>query len=130
MADSAQQTKISETRPAFPPNLAEAQERNTALVSRANEIMANTARAVWESEMELFRLESEQVARALTPLKPGDDPAATVSAHWEQWQEGSEKLLDHMRGVNDLLRKCGWDLFHVYRESLREAAKSLRPRSP
>ena len=129
MADSAQQPKSSETQTMFPPNLVEAQERNTALITRANEVMVNTARAVWESEMELFRLESEQVAKTLVPLKLGNDPAATVSAYCEQWQEGSEKLLNHMRTVNDLVRKCGWDLFHIYQESLREAAKPFQTRA-
>lgn len=129
MADSAQQTKTTETQTLFPPNLAEAQERNTALITRANEVMANTARAVWESEMELFRLESEQVAKTLVPLKLGEDPTAVASAYCEQWQEGSEKLLNHMRTVGDLVRKCGWDLFHIYRESLKDAVKPFQPRS-
>ena len=129
MADTTQQPKTSETQTLFPPNLLEAQERNTALITRANDVVVNTARAVWESEMELFRLESEQVAKTLVPLKLGDDPPATVSAYCEQWQEGSEKLLNHMRSVGDLVRKCGWDLFHIYQESLREAAKPFQPRS-
>lgn len=127
--ESVQRPKTSEAQPAFTPNLVEAQERNTALITRANEVMVNTARAVWESEMELFQLESEQVARSLVPLKLGDDPAAVVSAVCEQWQERSEKLLSHMRTVGDLVRKCGWDLFHIYQESLRGAAKPFQPRS-
>ncbi len=129
MADSAQQAKSSETQTMFPPNLVEAQERNTAFVTRANEIMVHTARAVWESEMELFRLESEQVAKTLVPLKLGDDPAATAAAYSEQWHEGSEKLLNHMRTVSDLVRRCGWDLFNIYQESVREAAKPFQPRA-
>ena len=80
MANSAQQTKSGETQTMVPPNLVDAQERNTALITRANEVMVNIARAVWESEMELFRLESEQVAKTLVPLKLGDDPTATVAA--------------------------------------------------
>lgn len=127
MADSAQQTQTSATHMMFTPNL-EAQERNTALITRATEVMVNTARAVWESEMELFRLEFEQTAKTFAPLKLGDDPTATVSAYCEQWQEGSEKLLTHTRTVSDLVRKCGWDLFHIYRESLREATKPFQSR--
>ena len=129
MADSAQQTKSSETQTMSPPNLVEAQERNTGLITRANEVMVNMARGVWESEMELFRLESEQVAKTLVPLKLGNDPTATVAAYSEQWQEGSEKLLNHMRTVSDLVRRCGWDLFHIYQESVREAAKPFQPRA-
>lgn len=129
MADPAQQSKPSDTQTVFPPNLVEAQERNTALITRANEVMVNTARAVWESEMELFRLESEQVAKSLVPLKLGVDPTAVASAYCEQWQDSSEKLINHLRTVNDLVRKCGWDLFHIYQESLRESAKSFQPRS-
>ena len=127
MADSAQQTKSSETQTMSPPNLVEAQERNTGLITRANEVMVNMARGVWESEMELFRLESEQVVKTLVPLKLGNDPTATVAAYSEQWQGGSEKLLNHMRTVSDLVRRCGWDLFHIYQESVREAAKPFQP---
>lgn len=129
MAEFAQQSKPRDTQTVFPPNLVEAQERNTALITRANEVMVNTARAMWESEMELFRLESEQVAKTLVPLKLGDDPTAVVSAYCEQWQDGSEKLLGHIRAVIDLVRKCGWDLFHIYQDSVRETAKSFQPRS-
>jgi hypothetical protein len=129
MADSTRQTTTTYAQTVFPPNLVEAQGRSTTLVTRANELIMNTARAVWESEMELFRLESGQVTKALVPLKLGDDPAATVSAYCEQWQQKSEKLLNHMRTVNDLVRKSGWDLFQIYQESLREAAKPFQSRS-
>ena len=121
--------KASETQTVFPPNLMEAQERNATLLARANEVMASTARTMWESEMEFLWFESEQVAKGLVPLKLGDDPTATVSACCEQWQDGSERLLNHMRNINDLVRKCGWDLFHIYRDSLREAAESCQPLS-
>lgn len=129
MAESVQQPKTGEAQSALTSNLVEVQKRNAALITRANEVMVNTARAVWESEMELFRLESEQVAKTLVPIKIGDDPTAVVSAYCEQWQEGSEKLLSHMRTVGDLVRKCGWDLFHIYQESLRDAARPFQPRS-
>jgi hypothetical protein len=129
MADSTQQTKTTDAQTVFPPNLVEVQERSTALVARANEVIVNTAQAVWENEMELFRLESGQVAKTLVPLKLGDDPTATVSAYCEQWQQGSEKLLNHTRTVSDLVRKSGWDLFHIYQESLQEAVKPFQPRS-
>ncbi|MGH7118093.1 MAG: hypothetical protein ACREFP_03725 [Acetobacteraceae bacterium] len=129
MPDSVQQPNTRESQTLFPPDLVNAQERNTALITRANQVMMNTARAVWTTEMELFRLASEQAAKSLAPPKLGDDPTATASDYCEQWQEGSEKLLTHMRTVNDLVRKCGWDLLQVYQESLREAAKPFQVRS-
>jgi hypothetical protein len=84
MADSIQQPKTSETRPLLPPNLVEVQERNASFLTRANEVMVDTARAVWKSEMELFQIESERVAKTLVPLKLGNDPTATVAAYSEQ----------------------------------------------
>ena len=129
MAESTRQQKPGDPQSIFPPNLVEVQEHNTALITRANEVMLNTARAVWEREMELFWLESEQLAKTLVPSKLGDDPTKAVSACCEQWHECSEKLLNQMRSINDLVRECGWDLFHIYQESLREAAKPFQPRS-
>jgi Phasin protein len=128
MATPAQHPRIGDTQAAFPPNLMQAHERNSALITRANEMMVNTARAVWESEMELLRLESEQFAKTLVPLKLGSDPAAAASVYCAQWQEGSEKLLNQMRTVSDLVRKCGWDLFQIYQESLHDAAMPFEPR--
>lgn len=126
MSDSDRQPKTDETKAAFAPAFLEAQERNTTIIARANEVMVDTARAVWESEVKLFQLESEQVAKAIQPVKFGDDPASAVSVYCEQWQERSEKLLDHMRTVNDLIRKCGWDMFRVYQGGLQDAAKRSR----
>jgi Phasin protein len=126
---SVQQPKASEAQSAFTANLVAARSATPALITRANEVIANAARAVWESVMELFQLESEQVVKSLVPLKLGEDPTAAAVAYSERWQEGSEKLLNHMRTVSDLVRKCGRDLFHLYQESLREAAKPFQPRS-
>lgn len=129
MTEFAQHTSTKETATMFPAHFVAAQERNTALITRANEVMVNTARAVWESEMELLRLGSEQLAHSVVPLK-SEDPAAAVSACCEHWKEGSEKLLDHIRSVSDLIRKCSWDLLRIYQEGLRDAGKPvpLRPR--
>lgn len=129
MADTIHQTRRREAPMAAPPNLVEAQNRGNALMARVNEVIASTARAVWESEMELFHVESEYAAKSFLPIKPGDDPFAAISAYCDQWQEGSEKLLTHMRTVNDLVRKCGWDLIHIGQESLYEATRPFQQRS-
>lgn len=121
-------TSTTETATMFPAQFVAAQERNTALITRANEVMVNAARAVWESEMELIRLESEQLTNSLVPLKLGEDPAATVSACREHWRDGSEKLLNHMRSVSDIIRKCNWDLLRIYQEGLRDAGKPVQAR--
>jgi hypothetical protein len=78
--------------------------------------------------MELFRLEADLIAKTLAPLKLADGPTATAFAYCQQWQESEERLFDHMRTVSDLVRKSGWDLLHIYQESLREAAKPFQPR--
>lgn len=129
MAASIQKSKPTEDQSLFPISMLETQERNAALLTRAAEVMVGTARAVWESQTELFRLETEQAAKALEPLKFGTDPSATVAAYCSQWREGSEKAIAHVRTVGDLFRKCGWDLFHIYEDTVRESLKPAEPLS-
>jgi len=129
MTDDAQHPKASDIQTLLPSNFEATQDHNTALMTRASAVMVDTARAVWERQMELFRLESEQLANILVPFAGGEDPAAKVSAWGERWQEDSEKLINRMRAVNDIVRKCGWELFRIYQESLREAIRPSQERS-
>lgn len=127
MTDFIQQPIFRAMQSVFPPNLAEVQEYNSTLVRHASEVMVNAARAVWDNQIEFFRHETEQITNTLIPLKMGDDPTLMLATYCEQWQEGSEKLIHHMRTVSDLVRKCGWDLFNVYQEGAQETARSFQP---
>lgn len=126
MAESPQQPKSSKTQSMFPAGLMQAQESNMALIMRANEILLDTARAVWESEMEFFRQEAERIAKLSVSSKSDNDPTQTVAAYSEQWQDSSEKLLQRVRTVNDLMLKSSWDLFHLYQRNLQDAAKPFQ----
>ena len=126
MAESSQQSKSSKTQSMLPANVMQAQESNTALLMRANEIISETARAVWESEMEFFRQEADRIAKLSVPSKPDGDPTQAIAAYSEQWQDSSEKLLQRIRTVNDLMLKSSWDLFHLYRQGLQDAAKPFQ----
>lgn len=95
----------------FPPSLADAQERNSVMFTQASEILTRTARALWESQTELFRLEAEQAARTIVPAANDADPAVMTSALFHQWHDAVEATIGHMRRVNDLTRNCGWELF-------------------
>lgn len=129
MAESPQQPKSSATQPITPADLMQTQQRNTAVMMRANEIIATTVQAVWNSEMEFFRQEAERIATLSTPLKSDDDPTKAVFAYREQWQDSSEKLIQHMRTTNDLMLKSSWDLFDLYQQSLQDAVKPFQTRS-
>lgn len=95
----------------FPPSLADAQERSSVMFTQASEILTQTARSLWESQTELFRLEAEQAARAFVPAANEGDPAAMTSVAFNQWRDTVEATIGHMRKVNDLTRNCGWELF-------------------
>lgn len=126
MAESSLQSKSSKAQSMFPTDLMQAQERNMALLMHANEILLETARAVWESEMAFFKQETERISELSVPSKRDSDPTQAVAAYSEQWQDSSEKLLQRMRTVNDLMLKSSWDLFHLYRQGLQDAAKPLQ----
>ena len=107
----------------FPFNPVEAQERGTVLFSRLNELTAKTARAIWESQAELLHLEVEQAVKTVALPRIGEDPGATVCAYCNQVREQSDRMIAQMRRVNDLYKDYGWQLFAIYADGLRQAAK-------
>ncbi|HKH81823.1 MAG TPA: hypothetical protein VKA03_09520 [Methylovirgula sp.] len=120
------ETKTIQAEAQFPVNLVEAQERGAELFTLASELIVKTARAIWESQSELLRLETEQAAKAFAPPTIGEDPGTTMSAYCFQAHEQTDRMIAQMRRVNDLLRDCGWQLFTIYAESLRQGAKQFR----
>jgi hypothetical protein len=119
--------KASETQSPF--NFVEAQDHGVALFTQLNELMVKTTRAIWESETELFRLETEQAAKCFTPPKVGDDPGATVVDYCNQLHQRTDRMIAQMRHVNDLFKDYGWQLVSIYTDGLRQAAKQVTPHS-
>ncbi len=126
MAHSTPSSRAGKSTPPIAPNLAETQKRNAALLARASQVMADTTRALLDSEMEFYRLQAESIARIPSTFKPGNHPVAMLSAYCDQCQDTSERMLSHMRTVNDLMRQCGWDLFQLYQDNLQEAVESAQ----
>jgi hypothetical protein len=104
-------------------NFLEAQERGTALMTRANDILVKTATEVWGREVELFKLETEQTMHVFLPPKLGEDAGSNISAFYKTQQAGADKVIAHIRGINDIMCNCGWQLFGLYAESLRPPQK-------
>lgn len=102
----------------FPVNIAEIQARNVAIAARANEILVNTAKAMWEKETELFKLETEQSRNMLAPIKLGDNPMTVFSGLWSRWHAQTEKAIANMRELNDLARDCEWQLLELANENI------------
>ncbi len=124
--DRATGAKTAKAELLFPTHLAETQAEGAALLARANDLLLDTARAIWESQSELLRVETEQAAKAFVPIRLGDDPAAALAAQWDQWHEESERVIAHMRHVNDAVRGYGWQLFEFYTEGFRLAQKPFQ----
>lgn len=124
--DKATGAKTAKAEILFPAHLAETQAEGAALFARANGLLLDTARAIWESQGELFRVEAEQAARSFVPMRLGDDPAAALAAQWDQWHEESERVIAHMRRVNDAVRDYSWQLFEFCTEGFRLAQKPFQ----
>ncbi len=106
--------------------LAEAPQLNAKMLTRANEIMTEAAKAIWASEVELLRIEAEEGAKLMSFSAPAGDPAKAAAEAYAHWHDGSEKVLAQMRGMSDQMRKCGWELFELYSESLKSGAKAAK----
>ncbi len=107
--------------------LAEVPQLNAKMLTRANEIVTEAAKAIWASEVELLRLESEESAKLISFAKSGGDPAKSFADTYAHWHDGSEKILNQMRGMSDQMRKCGWELFELYSENIKSAGKAAKP---
>lgn len=115
--------KDSPVETPFPFTIVGAQERGVALFTQLNELLVKTARAVWESQTELLRLETEQATKSLFPVKIGEDPGETISAYCDQLHDRTDRMITQMRRINDLYKDYGWQLFAIYAEGLRQASK-------
>ena len=102
----------------FPIDFAQIHTRNIATAARANEILVNTAKAMWEKETELFKLESDQSRNMLAPIKPDGNPMAAFFGFWDRWHAHSEKTIANMREINDLARNCEWQLLGLVSENI------------
>jgi len=90
---------------------------DAALAVRTQEILSQTAKDVWAGQLELMRLEAEQLSKSWVPFRHYGDGAAPASS--EEWHEGAEKVIAQMRNVGDAMRNCGWQLFETYAHSLK-----------
>ena len=102
----------------YPVNFADIQARNARMFARANEIMVRTAKAVWEKETELFKLDAEQSRGALAPFKSDGNPMAAFFQFFDRWHDYTEKSITNFREVNDLVRDCEWQMLDLVNENV------------
>jgi hypothetical protein len=119
----AEHSTAAHTAPFFK-GMMEMPQLNTKMLTRANEIMSEAAKAIWASEVELARIEAEEGSKLLFLAKPAGDPAKLAAETFTQWHTSSEKILTQMRGMGDLMRKCGWELFELYSENMKLPGKT------
>ena len=95
-------------------NIAEMQARNIATFAEANDILMQTAKAIWESENQLFQAETQQARDSVAALHPGKMPGSMAVDLFEQWHRNSEKTIGHLRTISDLVRDCEWRLLSLF----------------
>lgn len=109
----------------FTASAADAQARAAQHISQHNDLMINTARALWDSHARLLQLQADQAAALFALPAAAGDPDAMMAVCHRYWHDGSEQLIAHWRQVNDLMRDAGWQLFEAQAESLRQIARSV-----
>lgn len=100
----------------FPLHFAQMQARNIASMTRASEILAQSAKAVWDNEVEMFKLESENARQSFTPN--GAAPGASFSGLMGQIQRNTEATIGRMRAINDIVRDCEWQLLSLAADNI------------
>jgi Phasin protein len=129
MAEAAKPETKTTVEALSPARFMESQRHNTALFTEANELMLKTARALWESQTELFRLEAEHTTN-IAPPKTGENPAAAIAAYCDQLHERTDHLVAHMRKTNDLVRDYGWQLLGIYARGFGQAVRDGQAPAP
>lgn len=97
------------------------QQSNVQFVLKANKLLLDTTRAMWEGEAELVHLGIDQTIKACAPLKTGEDPGATLCGYYDRCHECSDRVVDQMRRLSDVARNFGWDFLELYVESFQHA---------
>ncbi len=95
-------------------DIAHVQARNIAAFSEANNILLQTAKAIWENQSQLFQMETEQARDSIAALRPGKMPGSMAVDLFEQWHRNSEKTISHLRTISDLVRDCEWRMLGVF----------------
>lgn len=124
MSATSDTERKSGTQAGFLNGLSDLHQHNTEMLTRANEILSETTKAIWAGEVELIRLEAEEGAKLLFAARSASDPARNVSDAIQQWHDSSEKFISRVRNLSDEVRKCGWQLFDLYSESLKASSKA------
>jgi hypothetical protein len=129
MAEAAKPETKTTIEAISPTRFMESQAHNSALFSEANELMLKTARALWESQSELLRLEAERTTN-IAPPKAGENPVAAIATYCDQLHERTDHLVAHMRKTNDLVLEYGWQLVAIYTRSLRPVRQDSKASEP
>lgn len=122
MATAAKQTDKSPVE-TFSDKIMDAQQRNVAFFTRANEIVAEAVRAIWANEMDLIRMEPGRAGRLFQTVE-GHTPLQATADYAAEWHENSEKVIAHIREITDLARKCCWQLCDLYVQNVTDSQKA------
>lgn len=122
------QAAAFEPAAALATNLSNIQEYNATVFTRACDTLTKTAQAIWDSEPELFRLESEQWLKSLAPFKAGEN--GDLSAYYSQLHDGADRMVARMRHINDLAWGCGWEIAAIYATGLQDFWKPAQVPTP
>jgi hypothetical protein len=98
----------------------EAQQRTMTVMSEATEVMTRTASAIWQKQLDILRIETDQARSGANALVKAEQPGVAIDAYLSGLRGGFESTLADMRDINDMMRDCCWRLFDLYADTLRQ----------
>ncbi|MFT0548645.1 phasin family protein [Allopusillimonas ginsengisoli] len=110
----------------FSPNITQAQAHATNMLTQTTELMTKMSSELWEAQTRLMQVEAQQGAKVFAQPAAGGRPGEALGAYNQQLRESSERMVEHLRQVNDLMRDYSWQMLDIYAANLSKATKPIQ----
>jgi hypothetical protein len=106
---------------------ADAQQRGTASMAQASEIMMRTANAVLQKQAAFFQYEAAASLKGLGALRPGTNGGLPATDYLDTLHSGIERAVTDAREISDVIREGAWQMFALYAGLWPQATKRAEP---
>lgn len=125
-AENQAKAQILPINALFSPNITQAQAHATNMLTQTTELMTKMSRELWEAQTRLMQVEAQQGAKVFAQPAAGGRPGEALGAYNQQLRESSERMVEHLRQVNDLMRDYSWQMLDIYAANLSKATKPIQ----
>lgn len=113
--------------PIDPVALLDASRRHANMLTEAAELVAKTASDIVVKQVDLLRVESNEIATSAAALTAGAEPLAAAQDYAAALRSGADGALSDLRDIQDLMRGCAWGLFGLYVDAISVGMGNGRP---